>query len=120
VAGDRRLSRRDFLRFTRTERGKVLEVSCRAMFMRCADASIVSEPVEDWEPWMGEPPAVLNRRSAADILQAFEQDLTDAQVLRLLEAEWLDSIDGSARVQSAIAAFASRGGVIERVRPEPA
>lgn len=114
---DRALSRRDFLRFRRTERGKVLEVSCRAMFMRCADAAIVSEPVEEWEPWMGEPPAVINRRSADEILQSFEQDLVDVQVLKLLEPEWLDSITGAARVQAAIGAFAARGGVVERVGP---
>lgn len=111
---DRGVSRRDFLRLRRTERGKVLEVSCRAMFMRCADAAIVSEPVDDWEPWMGEPPAVLNRRSLDDILQSFEQDLADVQVLKLLEPEWLDSISGAARVQAAIAAFTARGGVVER------
>lgn len=111
---DRSLSRRDFLRFKRTERGKVLEVSCRAMFMRCADAAIVSEPVEDWEPWMGEPPSVIVRRSADEILQSFEQDLAEAQVLRLLEPEWLDAITGATRVQAALAAFAARGGVVER------
>lgn len=108
------MSRRDFLRFRRTERGKVLEVSCRAMFMRCADAAIVSEPVEDWEPWMGEPPAVFHRRSADEILQAFEQDLADVQVLRLVEADWIESMNGAARVQSAIAAFTARGGIVER------
>lgn len=111
---DRGMSRRDFLRFRRTERGKVLEVSCRAMFMRCTDAAIVSEPVEDWEPWMGEPPAVLHRRSADDILQSFEQDLADVQVLRLVEADWLESIAGAARLQAAIAAFTARGGIVER------
>lgn len=112
---DRALSRRDFLRLRRTERGKALEVSCRAMFMRCADAAIVSEPVEEWEPWMGEPPAVITRRSADEILQSFEQDLVDVQVLKLLEPEWLESIEGAARVQAAIEAFLARGGLVERV-----
>ena len=42
MTADGRLSRRDFLRLRKTERGNVLEVSCRAMFMRCADATIVS------------------------------------------------------------------------------
>ena len=42
---DGRVSRRDFLRLRTTERGRLLEVSCRALFMRCADATIVHEDV---------------------------------------------------------------------------
>ncbi len=113
MTGHRALSRRDFLRLRRSERGRVLEVSCRALFMRCADAAINAEPVEDWEPWMGEPPAVINRRSADEILGAFEQDLLDVQVLRLHGSEWLDSLAEAARVKAAIAAFRTRGGVVE-------
>jgi hypothetical protein len=119
MTGDRRVSRRDFLRLRRTERGKVLDLSCRAMFMRCADAAIVSEPVADWEPWMGEPPAAIHRRSADEILQSFDRDLQDVQVLRLQEPEWLESIVGAERLQAAIAAFLSRGGVVESAESDP-
>lgn len=108
-----RLSRRDFLRLRTTERGRVLEVSCRTLFMRCADAAIVHADVVEWEPWMGEPPAVIRRRSADDLLEAFEQDLRDVRVLRLLDAEWLDSIDGAPRIQAAIGTFRASGGVVE-------
>ena len=110
---DGRLSRRDFLRLRATERGRLLEVSCRTLFMRCADATIVHEDVVQWEPWMGEPPAVIHRRSADDLLEAFEQDLRDVRVLRLLDAEWLDSIEGAPRIEAAISAFRARGGVVE-------
>lgn len=113
MSADRAISRRDFLRLRKTERGKVLDVSCRAMFMRCADAAIVQEPVEDWEPWMGEPPAVITRRSADELLLAFEADLADVQVLRLQDPEWLDTIAGAARVRAAVDAFRARGGVVE-------
>ena len=110
---DGRLSRRNFLRLRTTERGRLLEVSCRTLFMRCADATIVHEDVVEWEPWMGEPPAVIHRPSADDLLEAFEQDLRDVRVLRLLDAEWLDSIAGAPRIQAAISAFRARGGVVE-------
>ena len=110
---DGRLSRRDFLRLRTTERGRVLEVSCRALFMRCADATIVDEDVVGWEPWMGEPPPVIHRRSADDLLDAFEQDLRDVRVLRLIDAEWLESIERAPRIQAAISAFRARGGVVE-------
>ena len=108
-----RLSRRDFLRLRTTERGTLLEVSCRALFMRCADATIVHEDVVEWEPRMGEPPLVIHRRSSDDLLEAFEQDLRDARVLRLLDAEWLASIEGAPRIEAAISAFRDRGGVVE-------
>jgi len=88
-------------------------VSCRALFMRCADATIVDEDVVGWEPWMGEPPPVIHRRSADDLLDAFEQDLCDVRVLRLIDAEWLNSIDRAPRIQAAISAFRARGGVVE-------
>ena len=107
------LSRRDFLRLRTTERGRLLEVSCRTLFMRCGDSTIVHEDVREWEPWMGEPPAVIHRRSADDLLEAFEQDLRDVRVLRLLDAEWLDSIEGAPRIEAAIGAFRDRGGVVE-------
>ncbi len=110
---DGRLSRRNFLRLRTTERGRLLEVSCRTLFMRCADATIVQDDVLDWEPWMGEPPAIIRRRSADDLLDAFEQDLRDVRVLRLLDAEWLDSIEGATRIEAAISAFRARGGVVE-------
>ena len=110
---DARLSRRNFLRLRTTERGRLLEVSCRTLFMRSVDATIGHEDVVEWEPWMGEPPAVIHRRSADDLLEAFEQDLRDVRVLRLLDAEWLESIGGAPRIEAAISAFRARGGVVE-------
>jgi hypothetical protein len=123
VTVEDRLSRRDFLRLRTTERGRLLEVSCRTLFMRCADAAIAHEderrggplgpPVVEWEPSMGEPPAVIHRRSADELLEAFEHDLRDVRVLRLLDAEWLDSIKAAPRIEAAITAFRARGGVVE-------
>lgn len=110
---DGRLSRRDFLRLRKTDRGKALELSCRAWFMRWADASIDADPPAEHEPWMGEPEAVMHRRSQEDLLQSLEQELRDVQVLRLLEPEWLANIDASGRVDAVIAAFRARGGVVE-------
>ena len=110
---DGRHSRRDFLRLRTTERGRLLDVSCRTLFMRCADAAIVREDVAEWDPRMGEPPLIIHRRSADDLLEAFEQDLRDVRVLRLLDAEWLDSLAGAPRIEAAIRAFRARGGVVE-------
>ena len=114
MTDDRRPSRRDFLRLRRTERGKVLEVSCRALFMRLADATIDPEPLDNYETWMGEPPAVLDRPTPVDIIESFAADLRDVHVLRLLEPEWLEGIQGASRIQGTLDAFCTRGGVVER------
>jgi len=81
--------------------------------MRSAD--MAGEPAEalDWSPGMGEPPAAFHRRSVEDMMESLEQDLADAQILRLVEPEWLDNMAGAFRVQSVIAAFRARGGVVE-------
>ena len=110
---DGRLSRRDFLRLRPTERGKVLEVSCHTLFMRCADASLAAPADLEWEPGMGEPPAVFDRPSLDHLLDAFEEDVRDAQVLRLRDPEWMTSVHGADRFDAVIAAFRARGGVVE-------
>jgi hypothetical protein len=118
---NRQLSRRDFLRLRHTERGKVLELSCRTLFMRLSDASASRSAAADaasdfqqYEPWMGEPPASFDRRSADEMIAALEQELEGVQVLRLLDPEWLDSSANGPRVQAAVDAFRARGGVVER------
>jgi hypothetical protein len=115
---DRSLSRRDFLRLRRSERGKVLELSCRTLFMRCSDAaapaSAPAGPDDDAHTAMGEPPARLQRRSANELIDALEEELRDVQTLRLIDPEWLDSIQGAARVEAVIDEFRLRGGLVER------
>lgn len=113
VSGGQPLTRRDFLRLRRTETGKQLDLSCRALYMRCADAAIVPQQVSEWEPWMGEPPAVIERRSLDDILATFEQELSGVQTLCLLDAEWLDNLVEAERVRRVIADFAARGGRVD-------
>lgn len=111
------VSRRDFLRLRPSERGKVLELSCRTVFMRCADAGTASEGGAEpdvHEPWMGEPAPRLHRRSAADIFDAIEQELRDVRILRLIDPEWLDSIEGAGRIEAIIDGFRERGGIVER------
>jgi hypothetical protein len=107
-------SRRDFfLRLRSTEQGRALELSCRTLFMRCNDGTIAAA-AEEYEPSMGEPPAVFERRTADDILTSLEGELQDVQVLRLLEPEWLEDIAGGDRLAEIIARFESRGGRVER------
>jgi hypothetical protein len=62
---------------------------------------------------MGEPAPVLHRRAAGELIDAVEAQLREAQVLRLLDPEWLDSIEGRARLEAVIDAFRVRGGIVE-------
>ena len=109
-----RLSRRDFLTLRTTERGRMLELSCRALFMRCADAAIPPGQDADYEPWMGEPPTIVQRRSVEDLIASIEADLADVQLLRLLEPEWLEGLDHRDRMNALLQAFERRGGRVER------
>ena len=43
-------------------------------------------------------------------VHAFEQDLRDV-LLRLLDAEWLDGIEGAPRIEAAIGAFDASGSL---------
>ena len=113
MTGRRGVSRRDFLRLRPTARGRLLEISCRTLFIRCSDAGLEPGNAVDYEPWMGEPPAVIRREPEAAILGRIEHELDDVQIVRLLEPEWLASMAGGARLRSALARFRERGGVLE-------
>lgn len=84
--------------------------------MRCADAAIEPEAAGEWEPSMGEPPAVIHRRSVDEMLDALGQELAGVQVLCLLDAEWLDNLPQAGRLQQLVAAFTARGGRVEHKR----
>lgn len=114
----RGVSRRDFLRLRPTERGRLIEISCHRLFMRCADGALVPDAPLEYEPWMGEPPSMIRREPAAAILGRIEHELEGARIVRLLEPEWLSSMIGGARLQAALAAFRERGGVLEYGPPQ--
>lgn len=107
------VSRRDFLRLRSSGQEKILELSCRMLFMRCSDAAIATPSAEEYEQAVGEPPAVLTRRTPEAMFAEIEQDLRDAQVLRLVEPEWLGSMEGAAQFQAIVDAFRVRGGRVE-------
>ncbi len=62
---------------------------------------------------MGEPPAVFERPSLDDLVESFQLDLREAQVLRLREPAWMASVHGAERFEAAITAFRARGGDVE-------
>jgi hypothetical protein len=112
------VNRRDFLCLRVTPRGRTLELSCRSLYMHYLDSESLgaADPessVFDHEPWMGEPPAVFARRTAEALLSQVEDDLRDADVLRLLDGEWLAPTGLRDRIEPVLSAFRARGGRVE-------
>ena len=90
--------------------------------MRCLDAQAgadtVCDDAADYEPWMGEPPAVWLKPSAEALLKRVEEDLRRVERLRVLESEWLASTDLGERLAPLLASFRARGGRVELVKPD--
>jgi hypothetical protein len=111
------LNRRDFLFLRRTPRGRVLELSCRDLYMRAVNAEAVpgqgEHSVYDHEPWMGEPPADFETSASDDWLRQIENQLKDVDVLTLLDDEWLKATPINDQIEPVIAAFRARGGRVE-------
>lgn len=111
------MNRRDFLSLRVTRQGKVLELSCQRLYMQClaaeAAAAVDRDAAIDYQPWMGEPPAMLARPSPESLLGQIEEDLRGILRLRVLESEWLDSTPLGERLAPLLASFRSRGGRVE-------
>lgn len=82
--------------------------------MRCHDSGGDSANEGDEQDGRGEPPAVLVRRTTADVLALVERELSDVEVVRLFDAEWLEQMAGGATFEAMLEAFRSRGGRVER------
>src|SRR5262245_60183906 len=111
------MNRRDFLFLRRTPRGRTLELSCRALYMRTVDAAAATQSktsVFDHEPWMGEPPTDFE--TVDDWLQQIENQLREVEVLKLLDDEWLAPTGLSKHLDEVIRAFRERGGQVEHVK----
>jgi hypothetical protein len=111
------VNRRDFLFLRRTPRGRTLELSCRALYMRTLNAEAPTTSAENTvyghEPWMGEPPADFHRLVDDDWLREIETELRNVDVLKLLDEEWLKPTGISDQLEPLITAFCTRGGRVE-------
>ena len=114
----RSINRRDLLNLRAVRRGRVVEVSCRDLYMRNLDSEYLSastRAAEGHEPWMGEPPADFKERAAAPVLQRLRQDLQEAEVVRILDSEWLKASTLHEQVEEILQEFRARGGRVETV-----
>ena len=85
--------------------------------MRVLDAEAVSGEEADTifahEPWMGEPPASFDVPPRDSLVDQVEADLANADVLRVLDRDWLEPSGLADRIEPLFAAFRRRGGRIE-------
>lgn len=117
------MNRRDLL-LLRTDRdGRVAELSCEQLYMQYQQTRFMTDrPEEGRTPdaaslWADtdddEPPAVFTERTTRELFSAVDRELRDAEVLRVVGAEWL-AVEAFRRdVEDLIAAFRRRGGRVE-------
>lgn len=108
------LGRRDLLLLRPTPRDRVFELPCQRLYMQFVDARRIrpSESPPD-EIGLGEPEAVHDTRGVCELLDALARELREAEVLCLLEPEWLVDPELRREVDRLVAAFTARGGRVE-------
>jgi hypothetical protein len=110
------MNRRDFLTFRVERRLRVAELSCERLHMLLLDTQLTdgSSQSVDAESWCGgEPEPVYQRRSAADLFEQIDRDLTDVDVLRLTDREWLNAGVLADHLDRVVSHFRARGGRVE-------
>ena len=117
------MNRRDLL-LLRTDRdGRVAELSCERLYMQYQQTRFTTDRPEGGRTpdaaslWSDtdddEPPAVFSERTTRELFSAVDRELRDAEVLRVVGAEWL-AVEAFRRdVEDLIAAFRRRGGRVE-------
>lgn len=111
------MNRRDFL-LLRTDRDRVVEISCQQLYMRYLDTQVTgdrSEGVDDTaaDPWSSEPPAVFETRTADQLFRDLECDLRHVDVLRILDSQWLACDELRRELEAVLSSFRRRGGRVE-------
>ncbi len=110
----RAMDRRDFLLLRSRGTERVLDLSCERLYMQWADARSGAGALEDPaapDDWMeGEPPTDIRTVSPAELFEELDRALVDADVLRVLDREWLSDAVFASEVTRRIATFEAGGG----------
>ncbi len=114
------MNRRDFLLARTTGSQRVLELSCERLYMRYVDAPSGAarreEPGEvdaDPQAWDGEPPTEIDTPTAGELFAELDRELSNADVLRVLDRDWLAGREFRRAVEARVDTFRRRGGRIE-------
>ena len=110
------MNRRDFLSLKVERRVRVAELSCERLYMLLLDSELTgASPADgDAEGWCsGEPAAVYQRRSAVDLFEQIDRDLTDVDVLRITDREWFNAGGLASHLDRVVSQFRRRGGHVD-------
>ncbi len=114
------MNRRDFLLFSTKGNKRVLDLSCEHLYMRYVDARSPAGRREeqgkvdaDPQSWDGEPPTEIEKQTAGELFEELDRELSNADVLRVLDRDWLASGEFRLEVETRIEAFRRRGGRVE-------
>ena len=125
------MNRREFLLLRREPRGRVVELSCERLYMRCLDTQVTggqrNESADsgvpsaapalgcgsaETSPWGGEPPARFPERTPQQVFEELDRELREVEVLRVVDSQWLVG-DLRRDFENLIALFRARGGRVE-------
>jgi hypothetical protein len=113
------MDRRAFFSVVRRGRLRVLELSCERLYVRWIDARgrpRAATADEDVPLAAGEPPTRIAAETTADLFEELDRRLANADVVRVVDREWLQEDELRRRVDAALAAFERRGGRVEHGR----
>jgi len=109
------ISRRNFLLFKRDESRPTVEISCQRLHMHYMEVQVTSsaDVSGDFDPGMGEAPAVFMERTVDRMFADLERDLSSAAVLRVVDTVWLAPEDLRRRFEMVVQRFRAGGGTVE-------
>jgi hypothetical protein len=110
------MKRRDLLLLRATPRARVFELPCERLYMRFVDLRRPPPTSTSAPPdyWLGEPDAQFDVRTPHDLFEALARELSAADVVRVVGQEWLADTELKQEVERLMAAFAERGGRVQR------
>jgi hypothetical protein len=105
------VNRREFLLFKKVRGQRVAELSCERLFMRVVDSQLMrGSNVGSGDPWVGEPPRVVDEITTDELFADLERELRGVDVVRVVDAEWLTSAELRQRLNSVLDGFRAGGG----------
>lgn len=113
------MKRRNFLLLRRERMSRVAELSCERLFMHYQQlgttmGATLQGPAPDvWELSEEEPPGLLMERTTQELFAGVDRELREADVLRVVDTEWLGVDVFRQDVDALLEAFRRRGGRVE-------
>ena len=114
------MNRRDFFLLSTRGSKRVLELSCDHLYMRYVDAQSgagrrkgLGQVDPDPQTWEGEPPTEIETPTAGELFDELDRELSNADVLTVLDRDWLAVGEFRREVEARVEAFRHRGGRVE-------